>query len=347
MFGLMKPSTCCSSANSDFRFHYCGTCKTIGHHYGQSARMLLNYDVVFLSELLGAMSNFKNKKWDQAYYTKSCFALPKQAEAIPSYLQYTAGINVFLTALKTDDNINDNSFFSKIKWIAFRQYFKRRFQQAWESLKESKLPVQKFWDLMQEQYKRESQIIKSPDTPESLINYYAAPTAQMTALTFQNGAQAIQQSNQKEKLYHIGHSFGQINYLLDALEDYQADLKTNTFNGIQSAYQTHSPELPTEIEEAVIQQLHQLKEKTSHHINQLDIKEEKKSYFNNLLQTNLSKRISLQKGYVLQMCGAKEESEESEKKKEEENSCWRDCCDCCGACGDCNCDCPCDCSCDC
>ena len=60
MFGIMRPEGGCSNKNSsDYRFHrmhYCGVCKAMGNSYGHKSRLLLNYDSVFLSELLRFLS---------------------------------------------------------------------------------------------------------------------------------------------------------------------------------------------------------------------------------------------------------------------------------------------------
>ena len=59
MFGLLQNRKLTAEETSEFRLNYCGTCKTIGKLYGHKERILLNFDVVFLSELLAAVNNHK------------------------------------------------------------------------------------------------------------------------------------------------------------------------------------------------------------------------------------------------------------------------------------------------
>lgn len=46
-----------------WQLHYCGACKTIGRQYGHKSRMLLNYDAVFLAELLTELGGEDAEAW--------------------------------------------------------------------------------------------------------------------------------------------------------------------------------------------------------------------------------------------------------------------------------------------
>ena len=54
MFGYVRPSLARLTEEDKARFGgaYCGLCRTLGHRYGQAARMILNYDFTFLAILL-------------------------------------------------------------------------------------------------------------------------------------------------------------------------------------------------------------------------------------------------------------------------------------------------------
>ncbi len=79
MFGLMRAKTCKMTTEQKHfrRLHYCGTCKTLGSLYGQKTRILLNYDTVFLSEILSALSGEKIETWANAFQSYNCLSLPK------------------------------------------------------------------------------------------------------------------------------------------------------------------------------------------------------------------------------------------------------------------------------
>jgi Family of unknown function (DUF5685) len=112
MFGLMKPRHCSqtSSQRREHRLHYCGTCKTIGRHYGQRTRLLLNHDTVFLAELLTGLSGDAAPAagWNRAYQSHNCFHLPASSSDMPLALQFAATANVVLTQVKLADCIQDS-----------------------------------------------------------------------------------------------------------------------------------------------------------------------------------------------------------------------------------------------
>src|SRR5215475_12976466 len=110
MYGLMRARHCGQSVeqNDRHRFHYCGTCKTIGRLYGQRSRLLLNHDTVFLAELLTLLSS--EPAWenaDKAYQSYNCLSLPKSEDATPLPLRLAAAANILLVQFKVDDRIKD------------------------------------------------------------------------------------------------------------------------------------------------------------------------------------------------------------------------------------------------
>jgi Family of unknown function (DUF5685) len=110
MYGLMRARHCGQSVDQSerHRFHYCGTCKTIGRLYGQRSRLLLNHDTVFLAELLTLLSpDSAQENADKAYHSFNCLSLPKSEDSMPLPLQLAAAANVLLVEFKVADRIND------------------------------------------------------------------------------------------------------------------------------------------------------------------------------------------------------------------------------------------------
>ena len=66
----MRPEGGCSNKNSsDYQFHrmhYCGVCKTMGKNYGHKSRFLLNYDSVFLAELMSELNREDLNNWENS-----------------------------------------------------------------------------------------------------------------------------------------------------------------------------------------------------------------------------------------------------------------------------------------
>src|SRR5437764_7521763 len=137
MFGLMR-ARCCSLTDeqrTNRRMHYCGTCKTMGSLYGQRSRVLLNFDAVFLAELLTALSTGPggSAEWSGAYRSYNCFSLPKTAEEMPPGMQVAAAATIVLAEFKLLDQITDSR---KLKWRFAHRFFSRSFRRASATLRD-------------------------------------------------------------------------------------------------------------------------------------------------------------------------------------------------------------------
>ena len=78
-----------------YRLHYCGTCKALGKSYGQRSRPLLNFDCVFLAEILSLIQQEDTTAWHDDLQGKACFTAPDSAD-IPISLQYAADVNMIV-----------------------------------------------------------------------------------------------------------------------------------------------------------------------------------------------------------------------------------------------------------
>lgn len=294
MFGLMKSiknSTSTESYREDYRLHYCGTCKTMGKNYGQRTRVLLNHDVVFLGQLLSAINKEQETEhWDSQYYSKNCFALPRDEAQMPKVLQYAAAINVMLGALKIEDNILDTKKGAKKAWKAARTVLKSKVKKTESTLKTWSFPVDVLWKWTHIQLERE---IKQPTFSHSkqALDYFAQPTAIMTALVFKHGAKMVNQPSIQGTLFDLGYTFGQLIYWLDALEDFEKDVKAHKFNGIQAVYATTGNTLSEKVHQAVIQLIHNCQANFDQIIAQLPMEDKWKVQFSYQLNKNLSLRL--------------------------------------------------------
>lgn len=280
MFGLMRAKKCGLSAEEKHsrRLHYCGTCKTIGSLYGQKSRFTLNHDVVFLAEILTALSSENINDWQKSYQSFNCLNLPK-AE-MPLALQFAATANVILSEFKIADHINDEK---KRRFKIARRIFSKEFFEAEKTLKKWNFPLEKVRETLQTQEKRE---IESSD-----LKVLVEPTAQTTALFFSEGAQLIGKSELKNLVFEIGHLFGKLIYLLDAYEDYEKDFKADKFNAFRSAYNLSETKIPFEIKRKITSELQKLENRIVTQIYKLPIKESQKILFTNRLQQNLQRKL--------------------------------------------------------
>lgn len=239
MFGLMKhrPISRNLDQSYNYRQFYCGTCKTMGKSFGQTSRMLLNHDAIFLGELLHDIAQGETPLIDHssAYDSLNCFNLPDREE-IPNSLQYAAAANVLLGSLSADDHTLDaQGKVKQLSWHVAKKMLEPALNKAKPILEKSQLPMQQIYNWIDEQQLRESNA-KSFNSYQEAAQYYAEPTARITGLIFQHGAISVDQEQQGEVFFEFGLQFGRLIYLLDAFEDFIKDQKREVFNGLNAAY---------------------------------------------------------------------------------------------------------------
>ncbi|WP_156039818.1 DUF5685 family protein [Aureispira sp. CCB-QB1] len=287
MFGLMHPQNTCSTKknNSNYlyhRRHYCGTCKAIGKNYNQQSRLMLNWDTVFLSELLSQLEHENFKSWsDRLKTVNTCFSIPK--EKLPFSLEYAATVSVLLGTLKINDNNQDEP---ALKW---------KFAQCLYTSSQKKVLLQfEHWgidtiyiqSIIQQQYQRERKKIQFKHL-HSCLNYYAEATAKITAYLFQQGGLRLQQ---KTDLYQLGYSFGQLIYILDAFEDYEKDVFKDQFNPLIKYFGSFN-QLDESNLESVRSILLDIQAEIDTHLQQLSITAEAISIYKDRLASNLALRL--------------------------------------------------------
>jgi hypothetical protein len=246
MFGLMSFTTCHKTEEQLYerRMLYCGTCKAIGSEYGQSARMVLNNDVVFLAELLQSLSRDGEKleNWASPFQSYNCFSLPVEAE-IPQTLKIAAAVSMILTELKLDDHIVDSG---SIAFKSAKALFNPTFQKSETEFAQMQFPMDDIRDWFNQQVIRERDSA-SIDVPQDRLNYLAEPTAMITALVFERSGAIIGGAGAGELMGKLGFSFGQLIYVLDAIEDVRRDFRSRSFNAIAFAYGMKTAFVPDQI----------------------------------------------------------------------------------------------------
>lgn len=292
MFGLMRPEKSCpNNAGTNYHFHrmhYCGICKSLGKQYGHRSRLLLNFDTVFLAEILSRLSEEDLTNWPSGYQAvNQCFTMPDNKQAVPLTLEYAAAINILLGQLKMEDNKMDEP---GVKWKLLSYFFTKTFRKTDRQLQEIGINTYAFWDWVEIQKQREKSACCDFSSVGELLDYYATPTAQMTGLAFENGATFICQGKQCPMMYQLGYQYGRLVYMLDAFEDVEKDLSQNQFNPLTKYYKAQRTlqddqfglvrQVILKCQEAVVQQ-----------IEKLPFSKEMIAHYSALLRSNIALRI--------------------------------------------------------
>ena len=194
---------------------YCGLCKSIGKTCGQKGRFLLSYDLTFLSLLIHNVcdKDIKIKK-------EHCIihAITKRPIAKVDDLSLAIGaLNVILAYYKLNDDVLDNN-----KGRLKRSFFKRTYKKAKKQYPElDKIVFKCFNELLE--YEKQN---------VSSIDIAADPFGNLLAETIKYLVGDIYNKN----LEDLGYNLGKWIYLIDALDDFDKDLKKNNFNVLVNCY---------------------------------------------------------------------------------------------------------------
>ncbi len=244
MFGLMNVTTCHKDEEQLYRRRllYCGTCKAIGSLYGHPARMVLNNDVVFLAELLLAISSSETElsRWSPEFQSLNCLTLP-DVSSVPRELKIASSVSMLLLELKLDDHVEDSG---SPLFHGAQYYFSSVFLQSTDELTALGFPLESISLWFNQQAARERAAVTNL-TPVERLRHFAEPTATITSLVFEHSAAIMGGTDEEtDAMRRLGFNFGSLIYLIDALEDIQRDFRTKSFNAIASSFDFNSASAP-------------------------------------------------------------------------------------------------------
>lgn len=217
MFGYIKihKSELKIKEYEQYKGLYCSLCKQLGKDYGLLSRFTLNYDFTFLLLIRLALSQ-KQCSFSNSHCSfnprKKCFCIEKDN----SELKYSSAVSVMVLYHKLRDNLSDESVIKKIPILFAYPFFKLKYKKA-------KKLYPDIADYLVNEMFRQSEIEKNDNVS---IDLCADPSAKSLGYIFSyNFAE-----DKKEKIFEFGYSLGRLIYFLDAVEDYEDDLKKGKFN---------------------------------------------------------------------------------------------------------------------
>jgi hypothetical protein len=293
MYGLMRAKNCGQqpAEKHRYRLHYCGTCKTMGSLYGQRARMLLNNDAVFFGELLTALSaeSAPVTAWDRTYQSYNCFAMPEGEAQMPRSLQVAATATLVMSEFKVNDQIADGG---GTGWKLALRVYSQGFREASERLKGWGFPVDAMWQSGRQQEAREAEAMAGTAgrSAREWLDYLSEPTAAVTGMVFQYGAATVG-SAAAETMRELGFAFGQLVYLLDALEDFEKDTRKREFNALRAAFAIEGADLPECYAVATEERLRQIAGEVEAALRRLPIAPDLTERLASRLQRNMDRKI--------------------------------------------------------
>lgn len=198
-----------------YRSMYCSLCKGIGQTCGEKARLVLNYDLTFLSVLLHNVNNN-----DVKIEKQHCIIHPLRKRPIALVDDLTkriACLNVILAYHKLNDDVVDSGK-GKLKRI----FFKKSYKKAKSLEKEMDRVVKEKYDQL---LKLEKQ---NCDSADIVADPFGAMMQELFLILLQERCT----DSLKELAYYLGKWI----YLIDALDDFDKDKKKGDYNVFVNEY---------------------------------------------------------------------------------------------------------------
>lgn len=229
-----------------YRSFYCGICKSMERQFGQLARFTINYDITFLAILL---HNFLGV--DVTFERLKCITKPftqRKSVTENDLTDLLASFNVILGYYAAYDKaLDDNS----TKARSAMKGLKKALKKADENLQGVKEIVSDRYKNLRELEKRTDFTIDSisdefasmmRDCVKAVVSCYtlARSVEKNEELCYNKNALS---ENNLEELSHLSYNVGKWIYLIDALDDFEEDVKENKFNPFKVIYgdvSTHS-----------------------------------------------------------------------------------------------------------
>lgn len=217
MFGYIKPFKAELKVKEweAYQGIYCGLCKQLAQRYGLFARMTLNYDFVFL-----AMMDMALREQRIHFCQCNCITHPfKKRICCQSNqsLELCCDIAMLLTCYKLEDDLADEGLLRRTAVRLVLPFARRDREKAAQYRPQLAEQMQQ---LMQQQNHLEQEGCAQVDLA-------AEPTALLMQQVF---AALSDDPMRKRALERFGYLLGRWTYLIDALDDWEEDVRRGRYN---------------------------------------------------------------------------------------------------------------------
>ncbi len=207
-----------------YQSYYCGLCRKLKSDCGTKGQMLLTYDMTFLVVLLTGLYELTNK---ESEITCALHPTKKRTVWINEATQYAADMNLVLAYQNLIDDWKDDKAYTK---KALAKMLDKDYTRIM-----SKYPRQV--KALEEYMRRTEEVERNH---ESNLDVVAGLTGEMLGELF-----CWKEDEWAEELRTLGFYMGKFIYLMDAYEDYDADVKKDVYNPLVYVKGENSEDLDT------------------------------------------------------------------------------------------------------
>ena len=199
-----------------YRSYYCGMCMDLNEYYGQTGRLTLSYDTVFLSLLLTGLYEPEEVK-----RSIRCFVHPfeKHASSQNEYTRYAADMGMILSYYSCLDDWKDEKSQTKRLCAAA---LKGGSEKACALYPDKASVIREKLD---ELHALEKTAAGTDLTPAAVLDKAAGIFGELLAEVFD-----CRKDSWSPALRRVGHELGRYIYILDAYDDLEKDMRSGSFN---------------------------------------------------------------------------------------------------------------------
>lgn len=223
MFGTLRPSLCQlpPEQSASYRRMYCGTCQSLGEHYGHLTRPLLSFDIVLLSSIVEALQAQPGEADSCRCPLLPVVHRPTLSPSSPA-MKLAAAVQVVLADQWLADHAQDGRTAGKLG----RPLLRKRAHKARNDLAALGIEQTAFAGLAARQLDIERRGRVFADAAEPTATVLESLFGQIGRLP---GATDTARERAGE-LAQLGRHLGTAIYALDALEDLKDDVADGQFN---------------------------------------------------------------------------------------------------------------------
>ena len=202
-----------------YRSYYCGMCMDLKDNYGQSGRMTLSYDTVFLALLLTSLY-----EPPETLRSVRCAVHPleKHATRQNEYTRYAADMNIILSYYSCVDDWNDEK---EMKKKLMANVLRGKNEKAGSLYPEKARVIRENLDRLHELENRSRAGTDASMPCSQLLDQAGGIFGDLMAEIFD-----IKHDVWGPALRQVGYYLGKYIYILDAYDDLEKDLASGSFN---------------------------------------------------------------------------------------------------------------------
>jgi hypothetical protein len=228
LFGYIRPqkSELLVREYEEYKGIYCSLCRRLGENYGMAARLTLSYDCTFYAMLV-----LSQNPQCPGFKSGRCVVNPLKkctyCNGGESGLNSAAALSVIMTYYKIRDDIQDSHFLGKLRGFLLLPAAASARKKAMRNFPQMDSAVSQAMTMQREAEQSEN----------SSIDFCAEPTAVMLQNIFR---MAAENPNTEESALRVfeqaGYFLGRWVYLMDAADDMEKDIRTDSFNPFLTQY---------------------------------------------------------------------------------------------------------------